>query len=106
MRAHLAVDGVSAPLVLLTALLGLLVCGHLVRVRPVAGRVRALAACYLAVEGGALAVFTARDLLLFFVAFEVVLVPMWFVVAVWGDDQQRAVWAPDRTRAVRRARAP
>ena len=30
--------------------------------------------------------FTARDLLLFFVAFEVVLVPMWFVVAFWGDD--------------------
>ena len=93
-RAHLAVDGVSAPLVLLSALLGLLVCWHLVRVRPVAGRARALAACYLAVEGGALAVFTARDLLLFFVAFEVVLVPMWFVVAVWGDDGQRRVWAP------------
>jgi NADH-quinone oxidoreductase subunit M len=93
-RAHLAADGVSVPLVLLTALLGVLVCGHLVRVRPVAGRARALAACYLAVEGGALAAFTARDLLLFFVAFEVVLVPMWFVVAFWGDDRQRAGYAP------------
>jgi NADH-quinone oxidoreductase subunit M len=93
-RAHLAADGVSVPLVLLTALLGVLVCGHLVRVRPVAGRARSLAACYLAVEGGALAAFTARDLLLFFVAFEVVLVPMWFVVAFWGDDRQRAGYAP------------
>ena len=92
-RAHLAADGVSVPLLLLTALLGVLVCGHLVRVRPVAGRARALAACYLAVEGGALAVFTARDLLLFFVAFEVVLVPMWFVVAVWGDDTGRPPYA-------------
>jgi NADH-quinone oxidoreductase subunit M len=93
-RAHLALDGVSVPLVLLTALLGVLVCWHLVRVRPVAGRARALAACYLAVEGGALAAFSARDLLLFFVAFEVVLIPMWFVVAFWGDDRQRAPYAP------------
>jgi NADH-quinone oxidoreductase subunit M len=93
-RAHLAVDGVSMPLVLLTALLGLLVCWHAVRVRPVAGRLHGLLACYLAVEGGAIATFTARDLLLFFVAFEVVLVPMWFVVAFWGDDQQRAPYAP------------
>jgi NADH-quinone oxidoreductase subunit M len=93
-RAHLALDGVSVPLVLLTALLGVLVCWHLVRVRPVAGRAGALAACYLAVEGGALAAFSARDLLLFFVAFEVVLIPMWFVVAFWGDDRQRAPYAP------------
>jgi NADH-quinone oxidoreductase subunit M len=93
-RAHLALDGVSVPLVLLTALLGVLVCWHLVRVRPVAGRARGLAACYLAVEGGALAVFSARDLLLFFVAFEVVLIPMWFVVAFWGDERQRAEYAP------------
>jgi NADH-quinone oxidoreductase subunit M len=89
-HAHLAMDGVSAPLVLLTALLGLLVTLHAVRVRPPGGRTRGLVACYLAVEGGALATFTAMDLLLFFVAFEVVLVPMWFVVALWGDDTQIA----------------
>lgn len=83
---HLALDGINAPLVLLTALLGLLVCGYVVRVRPVAGRVRMLCACLLVVEGGALATFCAMDLFLFFVAFETVLVPMWFIVAVWGDD--------------------
>jgi NADH-quinone oxidoreductase subunit M len=93
-RAHLAVDGVSMPLILLAALLGLLVCWHAVRIRPVAGRVHGLLACYLAVEGGAIATFTARDLLLFFVAFEVVLVPMWFVVALWGDDEQRSAYGP------------
>ncbi|WP_088317549.1 NuoM family protein [Kineosporia sp. R_H_3] len=87
-RFHLGLDGLGAPLVLLTALLTLLVCWHLVRVRPVAGRVRGLVACILTVESGALATFTAQDLLLFFVAFEVVLVPMWFVVALWGDDTQ------------------
>jgi NADH-quinone oxidoreductase subunit M len=88
MRFHLGLDGVSAPLVLLTALLGLLVCAHLVRIRPAAGRGRQLVACVLAVTGGAIATFTALDLLLFFVAFETVLIPMWFVIAVWGDDQQ------------------
>lgn len=87
-RAHLGLDGVSSPLVLLTALLGLLVCAHLVRVRPLAGRGRQLVACVLVVTGGAIATFTALDLLLFFVAFETVLIPMWFVIALWGDDQQ------------------
>ncbi len=87
-RAHFGLDGVSAPLVLLTAVLGLLVSAHLVRVRPEAGRGRQLVACVLAVTGGAIATFTALDLVLFFIAFETVLIPMWFVIAVWGDDRQ------------------
>jgi len=87
-RFHLGMDGVSTPLVVLTALLGLLVTGHLVRVRPEAGRARSLAACYLTVVGGALATFTALDVIVFFLAFEIVLIPMWFIIAVWGDDHQ------------------
>ena len=108
-RFHLGLDGLSAPLVLLTALLGLLVLAHLVRVRPVAGRARALAACVLAVVAGAEATFLALDLLVFFVAFETVLIPMWFVVAVWGDDQlparcsARGVPAPHGAQARRDA---
>ncbi len=87
-------DGISAPLVLLTALLGLLVCAYLVRIRPAAGRGRQLVACVLAVIGGAIATFTALDLLLFFVAFETVLIPMWFVIAVWGTTSNRPGPAP------------
>lgn len=93
-RFHLAMDGVSAPLVLLTALLGLLVCWHAVRVQPEAGRARLLVACFLAVEGGALLTFTAQDVILFFLAFEVVLVPMWFVIALWGDDHSKPMPQP------------
>jgi NADH-quinone oxidoreductase subunit M len=89
-RFHLGMDGVSAPLVLLTALLGTLVTWHLVRVQPEAGRARALSACYLGVVGWALATFTAFDVIVFFLAFEVVLIPMWFVIAIWGDDHQPA----------------
>lgn len=91
LRAHFGLDGISAPLVLLTALLGFLVCAYLVKIRPAgasgAGG-RQLVACVLAVTGGAIATFTALDLLLFFIAFEIVLIPMWFVIAVWGDDRQ------------------
>lgn len=90
----LGLDGVSAPLVLLTAVLGLLVCVHLLRVRPVAGRPGGLAACVLAVVGAAMATFTALDLVVFFVAFEAVLLPMWFVIARWGDDALPATRRP------------
>ena len=90
--AHLAygLDGVSAPLVLLTALLGVLGCWQLIRIRPPAGRVRPLVALVLAVVGGALSTFLAQDLLVFFVSFEIVLIPMWFIIAFWGDDTQEA----------------
>jgi NADH-quinone oxidoreductase subunit M len=85
-RLHLVLDGISVPLVLLTAVLGLLVV-VLVAVRPpsATSSTRALVGCLLAVEGGALATFTAADLIVFFVAFEVVLVPMWAVIRWWGD---------------------
>ncbi|MBC7639638.1 MAG: NADH-quinone oxidoreductase subunit M, partial [Rhodoferax sp.] len=79
-RLHLVLDGVSAPLVLLTAGLGLAVTLLTARAAPSGGSVRSLVVCLLVVEGGALATFTASDLLLFFVAFEVVLVPMWAVI--------------------------
>ena len=51
---------------------------------------RQLLGCVLAVEGGAIATFLALDLLLWFVAFEIVLVPMWAVIRLWGDDHDLA----------------
>ena len=84
-RLHLVLDGISLPLVLLTAVLGLGAV-LLVVYRPVEGpSTRGLVAALLAVEGGALATFTAADLVLFFVAFEIVLVPMWAIIRDWGD---------------------
>jgi NADH-quinone oxidoreductase subunit M len=85
-RFHLRLDGISLPLVLLTAALGVLVAVHAWRRPPAGGSARSLAACLLAVEGGALATFTAADAVLFFVAFEVVLVPMWALIRWWGDQ--------------------
>ena len=87
LRFHLGLDGISGPLVLLTALLTLLCMVYLLPVRPEAGRPRALVGMLLLLEVGMLGTFLALDLLLFFVFFEVVLVPMWFVIAQWGDDK-------------------
>jgi NADH-quinone oxidoreductase subunit M len=85
-RFHLGTDGISSPLVLLTTGLTALCTAYLLRIRPEAGRTRALVGLLLLLEVGMLGTFLALDLLLFFVFFEVVLVPMWFVIAQWGDD--------------------
>ena len=87
LRFHLGIDGISSPLVLLTTFLTLLCMVYLLRVRPAAQRMRALVGLLLLLEVGMLGTFVALDLLLFFVFFEVVLVPMWFVIAQWGDDK-------------------
>lgn len=85
-RWHLGVDGISLPLVLLTTLLTLLCMGSLLRGGgPRCGGERALVAVVLLLETGVLGTFLALDLVLFFVFFELVLVPMWFVIATWGD---------------------
>jgi NADH-quinone oxidoreductase subunit M len=90
LRLHLGVDGISGPLVLLTAGLTFLGAVYTLKVRPEAGRPRGLIGLVLLLEVGMLGTFVALDMLLFFVFFEVVLVPMWFVIAQWGDSGDRA----------------
>ncbi|MCU1538637.1 MAG: proton-translocating NADH-quinone oxidoreductase, chain, partial [Humibacillus sp.] len=80
-RWHFGVDGISAALVLLTALLTVAVVVHALAGRiPTGGSASTFLGCILVVETGALAAFLARDALLFFIAFEVVLVPMWVLI--------------------------
>ncbi|MFG2102993.1 NuoM family protein [Micromonospora echinaurantiaca] len=91
LRLHLGVDGISWPLVVLTALLTLLCCGYTLWKVPDGGSGRALVALLLVVEVGILGTFLALDLVLFFVFFEVVLLPMYAVIAGWGGaDRRRA----------------
>ena len=89
-RFHLGVDGVSLPLVLLTALLTFLCAAYTVGTVPEAGRARQLLALTLLLEVGMLGTFVALDLVLFFVFFEVVLIPMYFLIAVWGGAARSA----------------
>ena len=82
---HLAVDGVSYPLVALTGLLTLLCCAYAVW----QGSGRTLIALLLVLEAGILGTFLAYDLILFFLFFEVVLLPMYAVIAGWGGEDRR-----------------
>jgi NADH-quinone oxidoreductase subunit M len=91
---HLGVDGVSYPLIVLTGLLTLLCCAYTVAKVPDGGSGRTLAALLLVLEVGILGTFLALDLVLFFIFFEVVLLPMYAVIAGWGG--------PDRRRAARK----
>ena len=79
-----------SPLVLLTAGLTFLCTIYSLKGLPEAGRPRGLIGLLLLLEVGMLGTFVALDLLLFFVFFEVVLVPMWFVIAQWGDPSESA----------------
>ncbi|HUI03659.1 MAG TPA: NADH-quinone oxidoreductase subunit M [Acidimicrobiales bacterium] len=77
---HLGVDGISVFLVLMTTLLFplALVAGS-VRHSP-----RSFVAWLLLLEAGCLGSFVALDLILFFLFFELTLVPVYFVIAGWG----------------------
>ena len=83
-RFHVGVDGISLPLVVLTALLTLL-CTVSTRPQGAGPRPRGrFSALVLLLKVGLLGTFVALDLVLFFVAFEVVLAPMYFLIAIWG----------------------
>jgi NADH-quinone oxidoreductase subunit M len=86
---HLGVDAVSYPLVVLTGLLTLLCCLYTIWRVPAGGRGRCLAALLLVLEVGILGTFLAFDLVLFFIFFEVVLLPMYAVIVGWGGDDRR-----------------
>jgi NADH-quinone oxidoreductase subunit M len=89
LRFHLGVDGISWPLVVLTALLTLLCCAYTMWQVPDGGSGRALVALLLVVEVGILGTFLALDLVLFFLFFEVVLLPMYAIIAGWGGTDRR-----------------
>ncbi len=88
LRFHLGVDGISLPLVVLTALLCALCAIYLAKTKP--ERARAFVSLLLLTEVGMIGTFVALDLLLFFVFFEIVLVPMYAIIAGWGGGPGRA----------------
>src|ERR671914_12834 len=77
-RYHLGVDGVSLPLLELTLLLGFLCMIYTWRYLPEPGRPKAFVALLLLLQTGMAGTFVAFDLVLFFVFWELVLVPMYF----------------------------
>jgi len=81
----LGVDGISLLLVLLTSLLTFL--ATLSSWQAVEKRLKEYYVFLLLLETGMIGVFLALDLLLFYVFWEVVLVPMYFLIGVWGGEE-------------------
>ena len=82
------VDGISILLVILTALLCPLcvLCSW----TGITSRVRAYLSLILLVEGAMIVVFTALDLFLFFMLWEVIMIPMYFMIILWGGPNRIA----------------
>ncbi|PKW08338.1 NADH dehydrogenase subunit M [Streptomyces sp. 1222.5] len=92
-RIHLGIDGISLPLLVLTALLTFLCALYSYFKLPSGPSPKAFVALLLLLESGTLATFAVLDLLLFFLAFETVLIPMYFLIARWGGEgRTRAAW--------------
>ncbi|MFN8582898.1 MAG: NADH-quinone oxidoreductase subunit M [Gemmatimonadaceae bacterium] len=85
-RFALGVDGISVMMVLLTTLLmPLAILGGWTSIRS---KVHAYHALMLVLTTGMLGVFLAKDLFLFYVMWEVMLVPMYFIIGVWGGERR------------------
>ena len=83
---HLGVDGISAPLILLTAFVTplVIVAGwDSIKWRPAQ-----YFAAFLILEGLMIGVFAALDGLLFYVFWEAMLVPMFLIIGVWGGERR------------------
>ncbi len=82
---HLGVDGLSIAMVVLTALLAFLAC---LASWSIAERQKEYFILYLLLEIGMLGTFLAQDLFLFYVFWEIVLVPMYFLIGIWGGGRR------------------
>ncbi len=82
---HLGVDGLSLPLVILTTLLTLLCVVYSWRVEA---RPKEYMILFLLLETGMVGVFLALDFFLFYVFWEVSLVPMYFIIGIWGGARR------------------
>lgn len=85
-RYQLGVDGVSALLIALTALLGLLAA--LSSWGSISRREKEYYALLLFLQSATTGVFAALDLFLFYLFFEVSLVPMYFLIGIWGGERR------------------
>jgi NADH-quinone oxidoreductase subunit M len=83
---HLGVDGISLWLVLLTTFL--VPIALLSSWNAVSKKVREFVIAILILETGMIGTFVALDLFVFYVFWEVMLIPMYFIIGIWGGDRR------------------
>jgi NADH-quinone oxidoreductase subunit M len=85
---QLGIDGIALPMVVLTGLMTFLCAIYSMKIIPAPGNAKALLSLMLLLEVGMMGTFIALDLVLFFVFWEIVLVPMYFMIAIWGGPNR------------------
>ena len=85
-RHHLGIDGISLFLVILTTFLTPLAI--LCSWQSITKKVKPFMICLLALETGMIGVFCALDLVLFYIFWEVMLLPMYFLIGIWGGERR------------------
>jgi NADH-quinone oxidoreductase subunit M len=86
MAYKVGIDGLSLPLIVLTTLLCLLSAIYTLRLTK---QVKVFCFLLLLLQVGMIGVFLALDAVLFYVFWELVLVPMFFMIGIWGGDNRR-----------------
>jgi NADH-quinone oxidoreductase subunit M len=85
-RFTVGIDGIALMMILLTTfIMPLSVLGSWTSIRT---KVRSYYSLLLILASGMLGVFIARDLFLFYVMWEVMLVPMYFIIGIWGGERR------------------
>ena len=82
---NLGIDGISMPMVVLTTLLVPIALGAST---TVTSRTKEFVVYTLLLEAGMIGVFVSLDLFLFFVFFETILIPMYFIIGIWGSERR------------------
>lgn len=86
-RISLALDGLGIWLFALSAVL--LFTSVLVSWEAITDRPALFYGMLLLLTGGCLGIFAARDILLFYVFFEFTLIPLFFLIGIWGSEERR-----------------
>jgi NADH-quinone oxidoreductase subunit M len=82
---HIGIDGISLAMILLTAILTPL---SILASFGIEERVRMYMVLFLALETGMIGLFAALDLMIFFIFWEIGLVPMYFLIRLWGGKDR------------------
>jgi NADH-quinone oxidoreductase subunit M len=85
---HIGLDGLSLPLFVLSLLVSFLCLIYTWWHIPAPGKPKAFVALVLLLETGMTGTFVALDLVLFFIFWELVLVPMYFMIGIWGGPRR------------------
>ena len=86
---YIGLDGISLPLYFLSMVITLLVVIYSLDHIPAPGNPKAFFSLMLVLQTGMAGTFIAQDLILFFVFFELVLLPMYFMIGVWGGENRQ-----------------